>query len=97
MAIVGESVFFTCQIYGISSVSWIINGTRFTDSGLMNSFTISTLDSQDISYLNIPMAGIEYNNVTIQCEVTLNSGGTVLSKVIPMLVQGKNGKSVFSL
>ena len=92
VVIVGENAFFICQSYGISSVSWIINGTRFTDSGLMNSFSISTPYLQDISYLNIPMAGIEYNNVTIQCEVTLNSGRTVLSKVIPMLVQGKMEK-----
>ena len=95
--LVGDSIFFTCQSYGISSVSWIINGTRFTDSRLMNSFTITTSISDDFSLLIIRMAGIEYNNVTIQCEVTLNSGGTVLSKVIPMMVQGKNGKSAFRL
>ena len=97
VVIVGENAFFICQSYGITSVSWIINGTRFTDSRLINSFSIITPSLRNISYLSIPMAGIEYNNVTIQCEVTLNSGRTVLSKVIPMLVQGKNGKSAFSL
>ena len=95
IVVVGESVFFTCRGNGISSVSWIINGTRITGSSLNGVSTIfidSASNLQDIGILKFDMASLEYNNVTIQCEATLNSGSTVLSNVIPMVVyQGKYG------
>ena len=100
MVVVGESVFFTCRGSGISSVLWIVNGTKFTDSslnGVTTGFIDSTSNLQDIGILNFHMAILEYNNMTIQCEVTLNSGSVLMSTVIPMLVQGKYGKCAFSL
>ena len=72
----------------ITSVQWLINGTRLEDLSLTNvgnEFSpISRLGA--LVFINI---SVEYNNTNIQCRATLDNGETVDSNNSTLFVQGE--------
>ncbi len=72
----------------ITSVEWLINGTRLEDLSLTNVETdFSQVARQGILLFN--NLSVEYNNTNIQCRATLSNGETVDSNNVALLVQGK--------
>ena len=87
----GNEFVFTCRGSGISSYSWLINGTRFADLSLnnVNTFFIpGKVDFPSIEVLTFVMVNLEYNRTAIQCEAIKASGSKLLSNTILLLVQG---------
>ncbi len=72
----------------ITSVEWLINGTRLEDLSLTNVETeFSQLSRQGVLvFRNI---SVEYNNTNIQCRATLSNGETMDSNNYTLLVQGE--------
>ena len=72
----------------ITSVEWLINGTRLEDLSLTNVETeFSQLSRQGTLVFN--NISVEYNNTNIQCRATLSNGETVDSNNVTLLVQGE--------
>ncbi len=72
--------------YTITSVEWLINGTRLEDLSLTNvetEFSQLLTRQGTLVFNNI---SVEYNNTNIQCRATLSNGETVNSNIIPLLV-----------
>ncbi len=69
----------------ITSVEWLINGTRLEDLSLTNEF--SQLTKQGVLVFN--NISMEYNNTNIQCRATLSNGETVDTNNVTLLVQGE--------
>ncbi len=86
----GRNPTYSCaSISGtITSVEWLINGTRLEDLSLTNVVTeFSELTEQGtLRFNNI---SVEYNNTNIQCRATLSNGETVDSNNVTLLVQGE--------
>ncbi len=72
----------------ITSVEWLINGTRLEDLSLTNVETqfIELFRQGGLVFNNI---SVEYNNTNIQCRATLSNGETVDSNNFTLLVQGE--------
>ncbi len=77
----------------ITSVEWLINGTRLEDLSLTNVETqfIELFRQGGLVFNNI---SVEYNNTNIQCRATLSNGETVDSNYFTLLVQGEREKLV---
>ncbi len=72
----------------ITSVEWLINGTRLEDLNLTNvQREFSQLSRQGTLIFN--NVSVEYNNTNIQCRATLSNGTTVDSTTSTFLVQGE--------
>ncbi len=71
----------------ITSVQWLINGTRLKDLSLTNVATefIERTRHGTLVFNNI---SVEYNNTNIQCRATLSNGENVDSNNSTLLVQG---------
>ncbi len=69
----------------ITSVEWLINGTRLEDFSLTNVETqfIELFRQGSLVFSNI---SVEYNNTNIQCRATLSNGET---NSATLLVQGE--------
>ncbi len=77
----------------ITSVQWLINGTRLEDLSLTNVGTeFSQLSRQGTLVFN--NISVEYNNTIIQCRANLSNGETVDSNIDTLLVQGEMCKLV---
>ncbi len=71
----------------ITSVQWLINGTRLEDLNLTNVETEFSQLSR-LGYLSFSDISVEYNNTNIQCRATFN-GETLNSNNSTLLVQGE--------
>ena len=72
----------------ITSVEWLINGTRLEDLSLTNVETeFSQITRQGALVFN--NISVEYNNTNIQCRATLSNGETGDSDNFTLLVQGE--------
>ncbi len=72
----------------ITSVQWLINGTRPEDLSLTNvEIEFSELTRQGALVFN--NISVEYNNTNIQCRATLSNGETADSNNFTLLVQGE--------
>ncbi len=72
----------------ITSVEWLINGTRLDDLSLTNvAAEFSQLTRQGALVFN--NISVEYNNTNIQCRATLSNGEAVDSNNSTLLVQGE--------
>ncbi len=72
----------------ITSVEWLLKGTRLEDLSLTNVETdFIELARQGVLLFN--NISVEYNNTNIQCKVSLSNGETVDSNNFTLLVQGE--------
>ncbi len=87
----GDNPIFNCASLphtNITSVQWLINGTRLEDLSFTNVVTdFSELTRQGVLVFN--NISVEYNNTNIQCRATLSNGETVDSNDFTLLVQGE--------
>ncbi len=87
----GDRAIFNCApLPGttITSVQWLINGTRLEDLSLTNVETeFSHLSRQGTLVFN--NISVENNNTSVQCRATLSNGETVNSNNSTLLVQGE--------
>ncbi len=89
--VLGDNPVFNCvSLHGatVTSVQWLINGTRLEDLSLTNVRTdFSEITEQgSLVFNNVP---VEYNGTYIQCRVTLSNGETENSNNSTLLVQGE--------
>ncbi len=72
----------------LSSVQWLMNGTRLEDLNLTNVPTeFREVTRQGTLVFN--NISVEYNNTNIQCRATLSNEETVDSNNVTLLVQGE--------
>ncbi len=85
----GENPIYNCVSSSaiITSVEWLINGTRLQDLSLTNVVTEFSQLSRRAT-LVFTMVSVKYNNTNIQCRATLSNGETVDSSNSTLLVQG---------
>ncbi len=86
----GDSPIFICGPSSgtITSIEWLINGTRLEDLNLTNVKTeLSNITTQETLFFN--NISVEYNNTNIQCIATLSNGESVDSNNHTLLVQGE--------
>ncbi len=77
----------------ITSVEWLINGTRLEDLSLTNVETqFIELSRQGILVFN--NISVEYNNTNILCRANLSNGETINSNDFTLLVQGEREQLV---
>ncbi len=95
--ILGDNPTYNCASSSdiITSVEWLVNGTRLEDLSLTNVETeFSQLSRQGtLVFMNI---SVEYNNTNIQCRATLSNGDIVDSNNDTLLVQGERELLVMS-
>ncbi len=88
--ILGDNPVFNCgsPSVTITSVQWLINGTRLEDLSLTNVVTEFSQQTRQgaLVFNNVP---VEYNNTNIQCRANLSNGETVDSNNVTLLVQGE--------
>ncbi len=92
----GENPLFNCGSSSdtITSVQWLINGTRLEDLSLTNVET-EFMELTDQGTLVFNNVSVEYNNTNIQCRATLSDGTTVtVDSTLRLLVQGESYKLV---
>ncbi len=87
----GRNPVLSCaSLFGttITSVEWLINGTRLEDLSLTNVETqFIELSKQGILVFN--NISVEYNNTNIKCRANLSNGETEDSNNFTLLVQGE--------
>ena len=91
IVIPGNNPTFNCASLSrtVTSVQWLINGTRLGDLSLTNVETeFSQISGQGVLVFN--NISVEYNNTNIQCRATLSNGETADSNNSTLLVQGES-------
>ncbi len=85
----GDNPIYNCASSSatITSVEWLLNGTRFEDLSLTNVET-EFIQLSRRATLVFNSVSVKYNNTNIQCRATLDNGETVDSSNSTLLVQG---------